>query len=480
MARDDYDSDDQQVGRKSSVKQESVDDTVPVIKNELLSSDDEQHTNNTHEDTTDYTAYEPYDASLEDEDDVAAENRIMSAVVLELLIKLIPQLTQYLIKSKLPHIVTLNVIFSYFAQALQPNDFDELVTSMMSKPQLKEIIQNADPDSQLIKRRYIWDYTDSPVDAFPDQPIVPNVATVLNTSLDIHPNRFRWQPQNSITTTNNNNTNNSQNSSNNNSTNNITNSSGNNNNNNANNHERHAATSPSAPADAEITTKGAANIKTPTETTGDNASSSDSLSTSPHRAVIGSKAVVQTQPEIPDERAATVIEQVTVHSDAVDVGSMLHSLLQNPDTLSMKKCIVVNREFERVFGFSQEDIRNIHIRRSSMGMWSLSIGFHKYRQARNQAKIAQRTLSTEQGKYKKLLSDARILLKNDIQRMWLQHHQANVQGITQFSQQVTMVTKHNVEIPCVMTVRYGHNQDGVTSTTATQFTIIPPDDGALK
>lgn len=439
---------------KKSVKTDDNSNTSN-IKHELQSSDD---------DTTDYSAYDGYDCTLEDEDDVAAENRIMSSVVLDLLIKLLPQLTQYLVKSKLPHVVTLNVIFSYFAQALQPSEFNELIAAMMSRQQLHDIITAADPDGQLVKRRYIWDYTDSPIAAFPDQPIVPNIATVLNTSLNIHPNRTSWDPQNSINNQQhnksiNNHSNNKQNT--------------NNNNTSDGNTSNHNESRSNSPADIEYSTSGASSTGVQSTTKMHTSIDTDSYPPS-NRAVIGSKAVVKSVP------FSDVIDQVTVHSDAVDVDSMLNSLLRNPDTLLMKKCIVVNREFERVFGWSQEDIRNIHIRRNTMGMWSLSVGFHKYRQARSTAKIKQRMAATDQNKYKKLLHDASMNLKADMQRMWLEHHQASVQGITQFSQQVVMVTKHNVEIPCVMIVRYGHNQDGVTSTTSTQFIPIPPDDGVLR
>ena len=363
---------------------------------------------------------------LKSEDFVSAEHRIMSGVVLELLLKMTPQLHTYLTKTKLPALVMLNVIFSYFAQALLPHDYQNLVTAMMGRENLKKLIQEADPDGMLFKRRYVWNYTESPQTAFPDQPIVPNVATVINTSLSVHPDRVKWKP-----------------------------------------------------SEPDLkTTEAEAAPKSPTSTTESKAQhdanasqlvspSSDRSTATPdaYRVVatelaskrppkvevvpkdvpvtsIGSSAIVKTDPQ-PIQQANAAVDRLTVHTDAVDVDSMVKSISDNPDTLSIQKSIVVNEEFEKVFGWTQSDIRAINIRRSTMGIWSLSKAFHQFRQCRNDARIKQRTLASDSRKAKKLLRQAEENLKKDIQRLWLQHHQASVQGITQFSQQVVMVSKTN-------------------------------------
>jgi len=169
--------------------------------------------------------------------------------------------------------------------------------------------------------------------------------------------------------------------------------------------------------------------------------------------------------DLVEDRTENPTIESTTQSEVPIMEDLDKCVKSDTDEVEVMKSVVVNREFERAYGFSQSDIREMHHKFGNLAIWKLL------------APTQELTLAAEEYQSKKtnaakaVFDDVKNRLAHEVRRVFMAHHLCIINGQSQFSLTVNFNTKHGVSIKTQMLGRALLTAD--TMVAAWSYYFIP-------
>ena len=168
------------------------------------------------------------------------------------------------------------------------------------------------------------------------------------------------------------------------------------------------------------------------------------------------------------------------HESDIDPNSLSDDLKQSSDSstaanddsyfrheVEVQSRIVVNREFERVFGWSQSEVKAMFSRSGILTVYKHLIPI--------KTQVARNHIGTKL--YNKLVSTDDMIDDNtyriELERIISQHFKAILGSVAQFTSDVIIHTKWNQRLPCLYTTRFVQTNTNSFSCVSSSFLPIP-------
>lgn len=361
--------------------------------------------NDTNDNDISHDEYSDTDSDISSDFD--AEDKQLSRVLLSIYIKSWPSIESALNKGRFS-LSQYEWLCAFQSAGLLPQDQIIYSKQCLSSPSINKSLQRLGSDNWMAKTKFHFSYTHSQNEALSDDPKLPAMAAIMHEPISVTKRPIQ-RLDNIANHHNNNNTNNNNTST-----------------------QQHNSTG--------------------TDTNTDNGT--DSTNTNNINNVITSES----QDNIPSSHSSPSVSPYSVVSD-----DSIDSWYEWE--LDVQSSVTVNREFERVFGWSQSEVKAMFSRSGTVSMYKFIIPI--------KSQVARSHVGTSEFiQY----ANSRLMIDDNTFRYELDRIQSfNLRCVFsgQNTTDVIINTKWNQRIPCLITSRIIQSKENTFSLFSSSFLPIP-------
>ena len=334
--------------------------------------------------------------SLDGVEDISLiEDKAISSALFTFLQRKIPEVERKIIgKNKRP-IIHINMYLAYASTTLQMDEYSKLVEALFARPSILKAVSAVIEPEQLLKRRFTLDWSRSPNEALADSILTPNVAMCI---LQTHAMKA-LQLKKAVSVLD---------------------------------QKQNIDNIDSSTNINDDTTQATVNQSTST--------------TEPSRYV----SQVSTSALSMDDAVSRAAQPAQIDDE-----DQLYDVVRTSELIEVQRSCVINREFERTFGYTQSAFKDMCHRYGASALYRILAPLPQLSHA-CEVFLNKRTQANKQA-----VLDAQKAMTNETLRLVKMHHDAVITTSSQFTSTVNVVTRYDKTIQCAMAARAIYSNEGM-------------------